>query len=238
MCEFTTAAYVAAALAVAATAAQQVGAAQARKAETGAVQAEAERQRAIADRQMAATAQAQQSFEQPQIQAAQAKATGERETAYRAAAAPSITAYLPGQADAPQVVRDSVDQRRATDAGVLGAEAHNKAALEGWGDALLGGRIAIGRGAQEVAKQASFSQGSRNVLPSELAAAKYKGQGWRDLGTGLQIASQVVGMGGGSGAFAASGATLSASKAADSYGQGGWGAVLNGRDGGSKPAGV
>jgi hypothetical protein len=195
MCEFTTAAYIAAALAVAGTAAQQIGQQQARKAESAAVQAEALRQEEFSRRQRKAIDTGREAFEEPTIQAAQDKAAGERETAYRAAASPSIAGYLPGQSDAPQVVRDAVDSRRVANADTLGGEAQRKAALEAWSDALLGGRIAIGRSAQDVSREASFAQGSRSAGAMEQSAAKMKGQGWRTAGDMLQLAGQVVGMG-------------------------------------------
>ncbi|MCO6415699.1 hypothetical protein JYK14_05840 [Siccirubricoccus sp. KC 17139] len=196
MCELTSAAYIAAALAAAGTTAPVIGQQQSRDAEQRAIAAEALRQQEFSDRQRAAVDTGRQAFEQENIQDAQAKAGQQREDAYRTAAEPSIPTYLPGQENAPQVVRDAVDQRRAANASTLGEEAKRKAALESWADALLGGRIAVNRSGQGVAREASFAQGSMEANKAERAAAKQKGSDWRFVGDLLNGAAMVVGAGG------------------------------------------
>lgn len=118
----------------------------------------------------------------PATIAATEAATADRAAELRRVSTPATGQYLPGQGDAPQIVRDEIERRRAEAAGYLDQQGDARARLGGWGDALFGARQEIGRSGQDVATEAGFARGSAAVLPAELRAAQQRGQGWRTAG--------------------------------------------------------
>lgn len=182
MCEPATAVAVGSALA--GTALQYRGMQEASNAEADAIRAETGRQTRLADASRARVDQALSGVSRQSLDAETERATADRTVELRAAGRdlPNAGAYLPGQDSAPQIVRDEVDRRRALTEAFLDSNATNRARLGGWGDALFGGNIGIGRSAQDVATNAGFARGSASVLPLEQRGAMARGANTRMLG--------------------------------------------------------
>jgi hypothetical protein len=126
--------------------------------------------------------------------AKQAAAAAVRNTALMAAtksAAPTAGAYLPGGSGGNPVVQTAGE--------VAGkrADAHTAslgqalASLGGLSDLFQRANIGIGRNAQTIDQAAGFARGSRDVLQSEMDAAKQKGGNLRMLGS---LAQTIGGM--------------------------------------------
>jgi hypothetical protein len=182
MCEPTTIAALAAT--AVGSAMQMQGQRQAQRAQRGAVEAENTRQRGYQQQAMGYVDTAREGASRPEVESATARAVDERATANRAAAAvpQAMGGYLPGQAGAPQIVRDEVDRQRGIASLFAGQQADARAGLGGWSDALQGVRTGITRSGQGIAMQGSFGRGSAGVLGNELQAAGGAGAGMRALG--------------------------------------------------------
>jgi hypothetical protein len=139
---------------------------------------------------------------------AQAAATARRDDTLQAAIAPSpeSTAYLPGTANAPAVVKTAADKAMASGRAESSQLARAIAAMGGTGDALQGLDIGALRNRQNVGQLAGFKSGSAAVLEDELRAAAMKGGTLRGLGQlATSVGSMAVG-GGMGGMFAGGGA--------------------------------
>ena len=79
------------------------------------------------------------------------------------AASPAATGYLPGQTNAPQVVRDAMDAERAKTAAVLGQQADALGAMRGWGDTMFGINRTVAQTGESVARQADAARGNARV---------------------------------------------------------------------------
>jgi hypothetical protein len=204
---------------------QQQGQRQAQSAQRATMGAETARQNTFAaasrDRVGAAT---DRTGAQPTMAASEAATADRAAENRRVSALPAAgTEYLPGQGDASQLVRDEVDRQRGVAGAYVGQQGDARANLGGWGDALFGNRIEIGRSGQDVSTNAGFSRGSAGVLPMELSAARGQGQGWRtagDLVTGAGLLAAPHAKTGWNWAFGAPGA-MAATTAATRVGAGG-----------------
>lgn len=164
---------------------QIAGQQQAQRAQAGVTSAETRRQAGYAQAGRDAVDRARQTFDA--VPQAQGQAETARREAYQTAADGAVGGYLPGQTDAARV---ELDRRRTTNAETATQESARRAALEAWGDALLGGRVASSRSASDVGIQGSFARGSAGVLPAEMQAAGTRGQGLRALGD-IAVASSM-----------------------------------------------
>lgn len=178
---------ISAAALAAGTGAQIMGQNQARKAQRGVVAAERGRQQGYQERQAAAVDTATQGASRPAVEAATAERTAARAADLREAA-PQQTGYLPGQSAGPQIVRDEVDRQRGIVSAFTNQQGDARAALGGFGDAVFRANTGIGRAAQDVGVQGGFARGSAGLLPLDLNAASYKGQGLRTAGDLLVLA--------------------------------------------------
>lgn len=182
MCDPVTA--VALGAAAAGTGLQVAGQRQSDRAEASAIRNETARQNRIADASRTRLDTTLGQVSQSMSDAEMARATDSRAESMRAASSlpgPG-QGYLPGQAAAPQIVRDEIDRQRGLSSMFLNQQAGARANLGGWSDALFNSRVASGRGAQDIGTNASFARGSAGVLPLEMRAAAGRGAGLRTAG--------------------------------------------------------
>ena len=178
MCEPTTIALAGLALSAVGTGVSAVSGMQARKATQRAADesmrntAEAnkrsiERAKATNEQQSQANQQIAQTVTQApekitEVAGEQDQAAQIRAAQYRAAS-PAATGYLPGQTNAPQVVRDAMDAERAKTAAVLGQQADALGAMRGWGDTMFGINRTVAQTGESVARQADAARGNARV---------------------------------------------------------------------------
>jgi hypothetical protein len=119
---------------------------------------------------------------------------------------PAQASYLPGQADAPKIIRDQVGKSLSDAIARARSNAANKAQLEGFGDLSLGNQISNAHSAQDINLFGNMRKGSEGVLPVEFNAAdqelqarrisaQRKGAGLSTVGGLLQAGGQLYGMG-------------------------------------------
>lgn len=186
------------------------------------------RQRVFRGQAMDAAAEGQRAFEQPVIRAAMDAGTADRGAAYRAAVA-MPTDYLPGQGAGPQIVRDYVDGRRATEGARVGAMADSLAAQGGWQDALFGAGVAQQRAGDNIRFINNAAGGSAALTTQARGANRAVAQSYADL---LPLQYQVAGQRGAP-LRTAGDLVMGASMLAAPHLRSGWGSVFA-RQGGPK----
>lgn len=197
MCEPATIIAGASLLATAAgTAAQIKGQSDARKAQKSAVAAEITRQGDTRRHQLESIANTTNGIDRQSTDAATQEGAASRGAEYSAASAPAGTEYLPGQANAPQVVRDAVDQKQGAAGAYVGQQGQALANLGGWSDALFGTRRKIARNAQGIGIDATDAKASASLLGTDLAGAGFDGMGMRTAGD-IGVAAGTLGAGAG-----------------------------------------
>ena len=193
------------ALTVAGTAAQAAGANRAKKAMQGAQSAERIRQKGLQDQSAAVQSANEGRSTRNEQDSMQGRAEAERQADYAAATeaaqAPVATTgeNLAGDQSANAIIAAEQDKAKANALGYAGQQGNAKAGLQGFYDLQLGNALANSRAAQEQARLGNFMRGSSDVLGLEMQAASQKGQGLQTLGSLLNTAGGIAGMGAGAG---------------------------------------
>lgn len=184
MCDPVSIAIAGAALSVAGTGASAVGSMRARDATNAATQQAMantaaanrrayERAAATNEDQARANTQAINTVTQAAPRVAQAPAELEQAAALRTgqymAASPAETGYLPGQVNAPQVVRDAVDAQRAKTAVSLGQQAAGLGNMRGWGDTVFGINRTVQQTGETAGQIAGAARGNARVAAAGAA---------------------------------------------------------------------
>jgi len=197
------------ALTVAGSAAQAAGQAKAQKAMHDAQNAERLRQAGLQGKSNELLSESLASSTRGQHDASQAQAEASRKASYDAAAAstPSpvseSTPVTAGDTNANKLVNTESAARSAQAMGMANQQGGAKAALQGFNDVNIGDILYNNRMLQRQGTIGNFMQGSAGVLPYEMDAASRKGSGLKSLGDILSLGGTAVGMGAGSGMFAA-----------------------------------
>jgi hypothetical protein len=192
-------------LMAAGSAAQAAGARRAAKAMEGARLAESLRQKGFQAQADAITNDSLNKSGREATDKGMADAAAERTAASDAAVADvrkpveATGANLAGDQTANQVMATEGDLAAAKNLGFATQQGRAKANLLSFNDVTFQNAINNIRAGQQLNTVGNFMRGSSNVLPVELEAASRKGEGLKTLGTVLNTAGTVVGMGAGAG---------------------------------------
>jgi hypothetical protein len=193
------------ALTAAGTAAQAQGQRRAQKAMTGAREAERIRQKGYQSESDAILAKSMDNADKTNQDQQEAKALSERQVAAEKATsevrAPveATGENLAGDQTANAVINTEQANQAAKSLGYAGQQGGAKAKLLSFNDLNFNNAIANARAAQDHSRIAGFAKGSSDVLPVELEYASHKGDGLKTLGSALQIAGTIAGIGAGAG---------------------------------------
>ena len=215
-------------LMAAGTAAQAAGAHRSQKAMSGAREAERIRQKGYQDESTAAYEASKANADKGQQDTQQGKLEAERKDAYanatEAAQAPvaAVGSNLAGDTAGNAVVGDELARQSAGAAAYANQQGNAKAAMQGFSDLQLNNNLFNSRQIQKQNMLGNFMRGSADVLPIEMEAASHKGDGLNALGSVLQLAGTVAGVGAGAGWWGAGNeAAKGAAEQAAGYGLGG-----------------
>lgn len=192
-------------LMAAGSAAQAAGARRAAKAMEGARLAESLRQKGFQAQADAITNDSLNKSGREATDKGMAEAEASRTAASDAAVADvrkpveATGANLAGDQTANQVMATEGDLAAAKNLGFATQQGRAKANLLSFNDVTFQNAINNIRAGQQLNTVGNFMRGSSNVLPVELEAASRKGEGLKTLGTVLNTAGTVVGMGAGAG---------------------------------------
>lgn len=192
-------------LMAAGTAAQAVGANRARKAMSGAREAERIRQKGYQDEAGAVFDASKANASRSSQDAQQGKLEADRKAAYdndvASAQAPNLAIgdNLAGSQAGNAIVNDEVARQGAKASAFAGQQGDAKAALQGFGDLQFANSLANNRTNTQLGTLGNFMRGSADVLPYEMEAASHKGAGLNALGSVLNMAGTVAGVGSGAG---------------------------------------
>lgn len=191
------------ALTAAGSAAQAAGARRAAKAMEGARIAESIRQKGFQDEANAITNESLSKSGKEATDKEMAAAEAERAAASDAAVADvrrpveATGANLAGDTKGNTIMLNEGDLAAAKNLGFATQQGRAKANLLSFNDVTFQNAINNVRAGQKLNTVGNFMRGSAGVLPVELEAAQRKGEGLRTLGTVLNTAGSVVGMGAG-----------------------------------------